>query len=176
MAMKLTKRIVAEAQRMADTINDLMELSRIEKAGDRVMGPVDLFDVVRDSVQRVHALAERAGISIRVVSPETSILVDGDYRQLVSAVGNVVDNAVKYSDEGSTVTVTVTREGDSAIAQIEDSGIGIGAEHLDRIFERFYRADKARSRDTGGTGLGTLHCAQHRVSTWRAGERGVTRR
>jgi two-component system sensor histidine kinase SenX3 len=81
-------------------------------------------------------------------------LVDGDYRQLVSAVGNVVDNAVKYSDEGSTVTVTVTREGDSAIAQIEDSGIGIGAEHLDRIFERFYRADKARSRDTGGTGLG----------------------
>jgi two-component system sensor histidine kinase SenX3 len=154
MAMKLTKRIVAEAQRMADTINDLMELSRIEKAGDRVMGPVDLFDVVRDSVQRVHALAERAGISIRVVSPDTSILVDGDYRQLVSAVGNVVDNAVKYSDEGSTVTVTVSREGDSAIAQIEDSGIGIGAEHLDRIFERFYRADKARSRDTGGTGLG----------------------
>jgi two-component system sensor histidine kinase SenX3 len=131
-----------------------MELSRIEKAGERVAGPVDLVEVVRDSVQRVHALAERAGISIRVVTPESSLLVDGDYRQLVSAVGNVVDNAVKYSDAGSTVAVTVSRGTDAAVVQIEDSGIGVSAEHLDRIFERFYRADKARSRDTGGTGLG----------------------
>jgi two-component system, OmpR family, sensor histidine kinase SenX3 len=154
LATKLAGRIVTEAQRMTDTINDLMELSRIEKAGERIAAPVDLVEVVRDSVQRVHALAERAGISIRVVTPESSPLVDGDYRQLVSAVGNVVDNAVKYSDEGSTVAVTVSQGTDAAVVQIEDSGIGVSAEHLDRIFERFYRADKARSRDTGGTGLG----------------------
>ena len=154
LATKLAGRIVAEAQRMTDTINDLMELSRIEKAGDRITGPVDLVDVVRDSVQRVHALAERAGISIRVVSPDVPLMIEADFRQLVSAVGNVVDNAVKYSDEGSTVTVTVSNESDTAVVQVEDAGIGISAEHLDRIFERFYRADKARSRDTGGTGLG----------------------
>ncbi len=154
LATKLAGRIVAEAQRMTDTINDLMELSRIEKAGDRITGPVDLVDVVRDSVQRVHALAERAGISIRVVGPDVPLMIEADFRQLVSAVGNVVDNAVKYSDEGSTVTVTVSNESDTAVVQVEDAGIGISAEHLDRIFERFYRADKARSRDTGGTGLG----------------------
>ena len=154
LATKLAGRIVAEAQRMADTINDLMELSRIEKGGDRVTGPVDLVEVVRDSVQRVQALAERAGVSIRVVKPEGPLMIEADFRQLVSAVGNVVDNAVKYSDEGSTVTVSVLREPDSAVVDVKDTGIGIGAEHLDRIFERFYRADKARSRDTGGTGLG----------------------
>lgn len=154
LATRLAGRIVAEAQRMTDTINDLMELSRIEKAGDRITGQVDLVEVVRDSVQRVQALAERAGISIRVMSPDTPLMIEADFRQLVSAVGNVVDNAVKYSDEGSTVTVTVSKDENDGVVQVEDTGIGISAEHLDRIFERFYRADKARSRDTGGTGLG----------------------
>ncbi len=154
LATKLAGRIVAEAQRMTDTINDLMELSRIEKAGDRITGQVDLVEVVRDSVQRVQALAERAGISIRVMSPDTPLMIEADFRQLVSAVGNVVDNAVKYSDEGSTVTVTVSKDENDGVVQVEDTGIGISAQHLDRIFERFYRADKARSRDTGGTGLG----------------------
>lgn len=150
----LANRIVNEAQRMTGTINDLMELSRIEKAESRVLGPVDLVEVVHDSVRRVLTLAERAGIAIEVNAAEGPVSIEGDFRQLVSAIGNVVDNAVKYSDAGSTVSVTVLKDADTATVQVEDHGIGISAEHLDRIFERFYRADKARSRDTGGTGLG----------------------
>jgi len=154
LAHKLAGRIVSEAQRMSTTINDLMELSRIEKTGERVTGAVDVVEVVSDSVHRVQALAERAGIQIDLSTPETPQMIEGDFRQLVSAVGNVVDNAVKYSDSGSTVHVSVFKSGNSVIIKVEDHGIGISAEHLDRIFERFYRADRARSRDTGGTGLG----------------------
>ncbi|MBM3638579.1 MAG: GHKL domain-containing protein [Actinobacteria bacterium] len=152
--LKLAGRIVAEAQRMSKTIDNLMDLSRIEKGAGRVVGPIDLIEVVRDAVQRVHALAERDGISVDVETSDNQVIVDGDFRQLVSAVGNVVDNAVKYSDRGSIVRVRVVADDETAYVQVEDSGIGISAEHLDRIFERFYRADKARSRDTGGTGLG----------------------
>lgn len=152
--VSLANRIVNEAQRMTDTINDLMELSRIEKSESRVLGPIDLVEVVNDSVRRVLPLAERAGISIEVTAESEPIFIEGDFRQLVSAIGNVVDNAVKYSDSGSTVSVKVFNEADSSVVQIQDHGIGISTEHLDRIFERFYRADKARSRDTGGTGLG----------------------
>jgi two-component system sensor histidine kinase SenX3 len=152
--INLASRIVNEAQRMANTINDLMDLSRIEKAESRVHGPVDLVEIVHDSVRRVQPLAEREGIMIDVHSTDGPVLVDGDFRQLVSAIGNVVDNAVKYSDEGSTVSVSIFKTPETSVVQVEDHGIGISAEHLDRIFERFYRADKARSRDTGGTGLG----------------------
>jgi signal transduction histidine kinase len=82
----------------------------------------------------------------------------GDVRQLESAVGNLVDNAVKYTaagrDGAGTVTVTLEADADEAAVTVVDEGIGIAREHLDRIFERFYRVDRGRSRQTGGTGLG----------------------
>jgi two-component system, OmpR family, sensor histidine kinase SenX3 len=92
------------------------------------------------------------------------VMVLGDRRQLVSAVYNLLENAVKYSDTGSVVLVRGARNGAVAEIDVEDHGIGIPARDLERIFERFYRVDRARSRHTGGTGLGLAivrHVAQN---------------
>ena len=78
----------------------------------------------------------------------------GDRRQLVSAIANLIENGVKYSDPGSMVEVSASLDGPGATIVVTDHGIGIPARDMDRIFERFYRVDRARSRDTGGTGLG----------------------
>jgi two-component system sensor histidine kinase SenX3 len=89
--------------------------------------------------------------------------VVGDRSQLVSAVANLLDNAVKYSEPGSPVEVRTRRVDGSVEIEVEDHGIGIPSRDLDRIFERFYRVDRARSRDTGGTGLG-LAIVRHVVN------------
>jgi two-component system sensor histidine kinase SenX3 len=94
--------------------------------------------------------------------------VTGNRRQLVSALGNLVENAVKYSEPGSPVQVRVRVEGTMAELMVADNGIGIPASDHDRIFERFYRVDRARSRDTGGTGLG-LSIVRH-VATNHGGD------
>jgi two-component system sensor histidine kinase SenX3 len=92
----------------------------------------------------------------------------GDGTQLVSAISNLLDNAVKYSDAGSTVEIEVRRRRDSTDVLVRDHGVGIPARELSRIFERFYRVDRARSRETGGTGLG-LAIVRH-VATNHGGE------
>jgi two-component system sensor histidine kinase SenX3 len=103
-----------------------------------------------------------------VLERHEGIHVFGDRRQLVSALGNLVENAVKYSEVGSSVQVRVRAEGAWVELMVADHGIGIPAQHHDRIFERFYRVDKGRSRDTGGTGLG-LAIVRH-VATNHRGE------
>ena len=102
------------------------------------------------------------------------IAVDGDRRQLVSAVSNLIDNAVKYSNVECNVTVGARIDGSYAVIEVEDEGIGIPARDLDRIFERFYRVDRARSRETGGTGLG-LAIVRH-VATNHGGDVSVRSR
>jgi two-component system sensor histidine kinase SenX3 len=98
--------------------------------------------------------------------------VIGDRAQLVSAVGNLIDNAVKYSDQGSIVKVEVRREEGRMLISVADNGPGIAAEHLGRVFERFYRVDDARSRGTGGTGLG-LAIVRH-IALLHGGDVSVT--
>jgi two-component system sensor histidine kinase SenX3 len=98
--------------------------------------------------------------------------VVGDRLQLVSALGNLVDNAVKYSEMESSVELSARPEGDRVIFTVSDHGMGIAAQHIDRIFERFYRVDRARSRDTGGVGLG-LAIVRH-VAANHGGEVKVT--
>jgi two-component system sensor histidine kinase SenX3 len=105
-------------------------------------------------VIRSLAAAEQRDIRIDLEEPVDAITVLGDRRQLVSALSNLIDNAVKYSDEGSDVFVTATIDDEHVGLSVEDHGVGIPAKDLDRIFERFYRVDRARSRETGGTGLG----------------------
>jgi two-component system sensor histidine kinase SenX3 len=80
--------------------------------------------------------------------------IAGDDRQLVSAIANLVENAVKYSNENASVAVDISDTNDQVAVRVTDTGAGISPEHIDRIFERFYRVDDARSRDTGGSGLG----------------------
>jgi two-component system, OmpR family, sensor histidine kinase SenX3 len=169
--VRLAERLLDEAHRAARTIDDLLELSRIELGDDEMREGVDVADVIRCAVERGEALAEQGAIRITVLDIETPgepLLVPGDRRQLISAVGNLVENAVKYSDPDGQVQIRSRSEGPWVEFMVADQGVGIPARDLDRIFERFYRVDKARSRGTGGSGLG-LSIVRH-VATNHGGE------
>jgi two-component system sensor histidine kinase SenX3 len=151
---RLADKMVNEAMRVGRTIDDLLELSRIELGGEAVKDVVPASMVIGESVMRAQPLAERRGIAVHVVEPNERIKILGDRRQLVSALGNLVENAVKYSEADSHVEVSASSDGTWVDLRVRDFGIGIPQKDLDRIFERFYRVDRARSRETGGTGLG----------------------
>jgi two-component system sensor histidine kinase SenX3 len=151
---RLANRLVDEAHRAASSIDDLLELSRIELGGAAIRERVTAVSVLRDAVVRSLAAAEQRQIRLDLDEPDQSIAVWGDRRQLVSAISNLIDNAVKYSEQSSSVQLSAVRDDGSVSFVVTDHGIGIPTRDLDRIFERFYRVDRARSRDTGGTGLG----------------------
>ena len=151
---RVSERMVAEAHRVARTIDDLMELSRIELGEESVREAVDVLDITSGAIDRSAALAEARQMHIAVLDLPDGVAVVGDRRQLISALGNLVENAVKYSEPGGQVQIRVRVEGRFAELMVADQGIGIPAADHSRIFERFYRVDKGRGRDTGGTGLG----------------------
>jgi two-component system sensor histidine kinase SenX3 len=164
---RLSDHLVEEAHRAVRTIDDLLKLSEIEstRPGDQV---VDLAAVVESAVARGRIVEGGRGVEISSLDVPAGLLLRGDERQLVSAVGNLVENAVKYSHVGDVVQVRA-RVDDTAIeVMVADQGIGIPTRDLDRVFERFYRVDRARSRETGGTGLG-LAIVRH-VATNHGGE------
>ena len=165
---RVSERMVAESHRVARTIDDLMELSRIELGEETVRDTVEVVDIVSGAVDRSAALAETRDIHIAVLDLPDGVSVVGDRRQLISALGNLVENAVKYSERGGHVQIRVRVEGRFAELMVADQGIGIPAADHDRIFERFYRVDKGRGRDTGGTGLG-LAIVRH-IATNHGGE------
>lgn len=151
---RLAEKMVDEALRAGRTIDDLLELSRIELGGEAVKDVVSVGLVIAESVDRVRPLAERRAINVVTAEPSDRSKVIGDRRQLVSALGNLVENAVKYSEPGGRVEVSSRTDGVWVELVVRDFGIGIPERDLGRIFERFYRVDRARSRETGGTGLG----------------------
>jgi two-component system sensor histidine kinase SenX3 len=151
---RLSEKMVDEAIRVGRTIDDLLELSRIEFGGEAVKDEVDAEAIISESILRVSPLALTHAIKVAMVDLPGPLKVVGDRRQLVSAIGNLVENAVKYSEVGSAVEVTARADGDWVEFTVKDFGLGIPSRDLDRVFERFYRVDRARSRDTGGTGLG----------------------
>ncbi len=151
---RLAQRMHHEAMRASRTIDDLLELSRIEAGEAAVQEPVAVHLVLAEAVERAANAAEHRGIGLDLQEPPHRLQVRGDRRQLASAVFNLLDNAIKYSEPGSTVQVRADVEDGSAHLTVADDGIGIPRRDLERIFERFYRVDRARSRDTGGTGLG----------------------
>ena len=150
---RLAGKLLVEAHRVSRTIDDLLELSRLELEGAR-RDEVVIGVVIAEGLDRVRSAVEHRGIRVDVGDKGRALRVTGDRRQLVSAVTNLLDNAVKYSDPGSTVEVHADRVGDEISLTVRDHGVGIPPTDLDRIFERFYRVDRARSRETGGTGLG----------------------
>jgi two-component system sensor histidine kinase SenX3 len=162
-AHRLTERVVNESFRVSRTIDDLLELSRIEAGSEDVRQPVAVHLVLEEAADRIRPAAELRDIAIRVREVSTRVSAWGDRRQLVSAVANLLDNAVKYSSPGSTVEVRAASDGTTVAIEVEDHGLGIPARDIERIFERFYRVDRARSRDTGGTGLG-LAIVRHVVA------------
>ncbi|MGI8807383.1 MAG: sensor histidine kinase [Acidimicrobiales bacterium] len=165
---RLAGRITMEAERAGRLIDGLLDLSRIEAGG---VGSTDILDVaslVAAAVERVEPLAQQVGVDLVTRPGPERLSVRGDERQLVSALVNLLENAVKYSDQGSAVEVETAAENGRASVVVRDRGVGIPAKDLERIFERFYRVDRARSRETGGTGLG-LSIVRH-VATNHGGE------
>jgi two-component system sensor histidine kinase SenX3 len=148
------ERMVREADRLARIVDDLLDLSLLEAEHSDVHEIVDVRSVVHDAVEQVASAADAAAIALHVAAVPQGLKVEGDRRQLVSAVFNLLDNAIKYSEPGAAVDVTVEEGNQSVAVMVRDHGIGIPTRDLERIFERFYRVDRARSRDTGGTGLG----------------------
>jgi two-component system sensor histidine kinase SenX3 len=169
---RLAEKIVGEAHRMGRTIDDLLELSRIEMGEPTRRELVNVGVVVAEAVERLRQLAEHRGSTINVSEPSRRLTAVGDRRQLVSALANLVENGVKYSDPGATVEVSAHAAGTWVDFVVRDRGIGIPGRDLDRVFERFYRVDRGRSRETGGTGLG-LAIVRH-VATNHGGTVSVT--
>jgi two-component system sensor histidine kinase SenX3 len=151
---RLAGRLQSEASRLAQIVDELLDLSRIEAEEHPVRESVRVDGLVADAVERVRTKAEHRGIELDINEPGLKATIVGDYRLLVSAVQNVLENAINYSDDGDTVRVEVDTPDEEVEIQVIDQGIGIPLRDLERIFERFYRVDQARARDTGGTGLG----------------------
>ncbi len=160
---RLASRIHTESMRIAQIIEDLIELSRIEFIDGVGSGTVDLNEVAADAVERLRAAASQAGVGVELQTSASEVVIIGERRQLLSAIGNLIDNAIKYSDPGTKVEVTVDRADAEVLVRVADHGIGIPTRDIDRIFERFYRVDQARSRKTGGTGLG-LAIVRHAIA------------
>ncbi|MDD9370087.1 MAG: ATP-binding protein [Acidimicrobiales bacterium] len=165
-ARRLAERLASEAFRVGNTIDDLLELSRLEVATGLATEQVVVAEVVSEAADRVRPGSEQRGIEIDVDPPPTRLTVVGDRRQLVSALTNLLDNGVKYSEPGSAIRVRASTDGTWVDVAVRDRGMGIPRRDLERIFERFYRVDRARSRETGGTGLG-LAIVRHVASNHR---------
>lgn len=158
---RLAERIVTESHRMSRIVDDLLDLSRVEFGGTEEWSDVDLGSVLVEAVGTNQHAAKRQGLGLSLTG-SAELLVRGDRSQLVSVFSNLVDNAIKYSEAGGVVLVEGMNQGDEVVVTVTDHGIGIAERDQKRIFERFYRVDKARSRATGGTGLG-LSIVRHIV-------------
>jgi signal transduction histidine kinase len=149
-----------EAVRLSRIVTDLLDLSRLESGSD--LGETVALDaVLRDEAERFEEPAAEAGVDLSIRA-EVVPRVQGSGRDLVLLVRNLVDNAIRYTRSGGRVDVTLCAEDDEVVLTVSDTGLGIPHRDLPRVFERFYRVDRARSRETGGTGLG-LSIVRHIV-------------
>ena len=150
---QLAERIVRESFRMAGIVNDLLDLSRIEFGRSTEWERIELNGVIKEVVALSQDSARHHKVEL-VTSGNFAAEVFGDRSQLVSAFSNLVENAIKYSDEDRLVKIIGDVRVDDLTVAVVDQGLGIAPKDHERIFERFYRVDRARSRSTGGTGLG----------------------
>jgi two-component system sensor histidine kinase SenX3 len=148
------EKVLVEATRLGNMVSELIELSRLQGA-ERMpdMGAVDVDDVVSEAISRHKVPADNADIVVRT-DDASGLRMHGEQALLVTALANLVSNAIAYSPRGSLVSISRRRRGDNIEIAVTDRGIGIDRKDQERVFERFFRADKARSRATGGTGLG----------------------
>jgi two-component system, OmpR family, sensor histidine kinase SenX3 len=151
---RFATRILKESTRLGALVTELIALSRLTGA-ERLpeLCAVDVDELVTEALARCRLSAESAGIEIALDRP-SGLEVDGDRTLLVTALSNLVENAIAYSPREASVSVSRRRVGDTVEIAVTDRGIGIAPQHQTRVFERFFRVDPARSRATGGTGLG----------------------
>jgi two-component system sensor histidine kinase SenX3 len=160
---KFAARMQSEAKRLTDLVQEIISLSRVQDS-DPLQVPeiLDVKEMINEAIEQCKTSAEARKIKI-VFSGGTKAKVLGDRLQLVMAIHNLIENAINYSPEGTSVAITANIEDSIVDISIKDQGIGIADSEIERIFERFYRVDPARSRQTGGTGLG-LSIVKHIVT------------
>lgn len=152
--VRFATRMQNEAKRLTELVQEIIDLSRLQSSDPLQKAlEVEVSDVVREAVDQAQFSSEQRGISLEIGDIEDATII-GDRDQLITAVHNLVENAVNYSPERTKVSIVTKRVGDIIEISVTDQGIGIADSELNRIFERFYRVDPARSRLTGGTGLG----------------------
>ena len=143
-----------EIDRLSSVVGDLLTLVHIDSHKLRLRREMMVFaDTVRDTVKRLQPLAQKRGQEI-VVEISDVCEMFADPGKLAQVCYNIIENGIKYTPDGGKITVTLHRMGRDAVLEISDTGVGIPADDVEHVFDRFYRVDKARSRDTGGTGLG----------------------
>jgi two-component system phosphate regulon sensor histidine kinase PhoR len=153
--------ILTESERLRLLINDLLELSKIESVGDQVRWQkIDVKTLLRSLEVKFKPQLEARQIELNFILPEKLPYAWGDYSMIEQVLINLTDNAIKYSQIGGKVKIAVSDQADGILFEVVDSGPGIPVDDLSRVFERFYRVDKGRSRKQGGTGLG-LAIAKH---------------
>ncbi len=163
---KFLQRIDEQADRLHRLILDLLSLARIESAEEAYeLLPVSVAEIVRVCIDEHQAVATSKGVSLIVEPPPTEVVVWADEEGLLTVLNNLVDNAIKYTAAKGSVTVRWRHDERRAVIEVEDTGIGIPKQHQSRVFERFFRVDKARSRELGGTGLG-LSIVKHWVQVF----------
>lgn len=160
---RFLERVLGQTHRLGDIVQEMLALSRLEAEGSRpATQAVDACIALRAVVDDVTPLARERGIDLDTAIPDAPCLVLAGQEALRRIVGNLLDNAVKYSRPGDRVTMFARHQDDELLIEVSDEGPGIPTEKHDRIFERFYRVDEGRSRDLGGTGLG-LAIVKHHV-------------
>ncbi len=153
--LHFVERIEKEAELLSRQILDLLELARVE-SGTAVFRIVEVYlnDVCRQCVEQLSPNAQEGQVELRTNLSERSLVVQADADAVATILKNLVVNAIHYTPAGGQVTIETGQEGDQAVMRVVDTGIGIAPDQQTRVFERFYRVDRARSRDKGGTGLG----------------------
>ncbi|NJL27072.1 MAG: hypothetical protein HC897_03895 [Thermoanaerobaculia bacterium] len=152
---RFLEKVQVQSERLSNLVTDLLSLSRLEaETGALELEPIDARDPALASLRALRGSAEAKHLAIRAELPEIPVWIMADEEILRQAITNLLDNAIKYTPEHGCVGLRLAAKGDHALIEVEDDGPGIDLRHQGRIFERFYRVDKARSREVGGTGLG----------------------
>jgi len=146
---------LGEVDRMSAIVDDLLTLSRIDAHQEELrFAAVDLAELVSRTAEGMRTMAENARVALAVTAPDGAVPASADAAHLERALRNLLRNAIEHSAPGDTVAVDLAVAGDAAVTRVSDQGTGIAPADLAHVFDRFYRADSARSRDAGGSGLG----------------------
>lgn len=155
MYVEFLEDITSEVNRMTEIINDLLTLVKLDqKEIPIIFVKTELNQIIIDIIKRMKPLAKAKNIELNYILLKQEIFADIDKTKFILAISNLVENAIKYTEEDGKVTVTLDCDHQNLFLSVSDTGIGIAEEEINKIFERFYRVDKTRNRETGGTGLG----------------------
>jgi two-component system phosphate regulon sensor histidine kinase PhoR len=153
--LSFIEKIHVQSLRLSSQVTDLMTISRLESGqNEQNFQAVNFSDTVRRSADAIRAICQEKNLKLELDLVDEDIIINGDKQGLDQLIDNLIDNAVKYTPADGTISVSLHKDLTTAKLIVKDTGIGISHQHQQRIFERFYRVDKARSRELGGTGLG----------------------